>query len=133
MQLIDDASRIAGIAIERERAQTGLKTAFAEVTKSEGQLRQMVDAIPQTVVMLGPDGSILYANRRVLAYTGLTEEEVMLTDFRPQVFHPDDMDRLRERRTAGIRKRSPLGERGAGAAERRRVSLVSHQLQSAFR
>ncbi len=102
MQLIDDASRIAGIAIERERAQAGLKTAFAEVTKSEGQLRQMVDAIPQTVVMLGPDGSILYANRRVLAYTGLTEQEVMLTDFRPQVFHPDDMDRLRERRTAGF-------------------------------
>ena len=102
IQLIDDASRIAGIAIERERAQAGLKTAFAEVTKSEGQLRQMVDAIPQTVVMLGPDGSILYANRRVLAYTGLTEQEVMLTDFRPQVFHPDDMDRLRERRTAGF-------------------------------
>jgi formate hydrogenlyase transcriptional activator len=102
MQLIDDASRIAGIAIERERAQAGLKRAFAEVTKSEGQLRQMVDAIPQTVVMLGPDGSILYANRRVLAYTGLTEEEVMLTDFRPHVFHPDDMDRLRERRKEGF-------------------------------
>jgi formate hydrogenlyase transcriptional activator len=102
LQLIDDASRIAGIAIERERAQTALKTAFAEITKSEGQLRQMVDAIPQTVVMLGPDGSILYANRRVLAYTGLTEEEVMLTDFRPHVFHPDDMDRLRERRKEGF-------------------------------
>jgi PAS domain S-box-containing protein len=102
MQLIDDASRIAGIAIERERAQAGLKRAFAEVTKSEGQLRQMVDSIPQTVVMLGPDGSILYANRRVLAYTGLTEEEVMLTDFRPHVFHPDDMDKLRERRKEGF-------------------------------
>ncbi len=102
IQLIEDASRIAGIAIERERAQAGLKTAFAEVSKSEGQLRQMVDAIPQTVVMLGADGSILYANRRVLAYTGLTEEEVMLTDFRSHVFHHDDMDRLRERRKEGF-------------------------------
>jgi formate hydrogenlyase transcriptional activator len=102
MQLIDDASRVAGIAIEREHSQAALKTAFAEIKKSEGQLRQMVDSIPQTVVMLGPDGSILYANRQVLAYTGLSEEDVMLTDFRPHVFHPEDMEKLRERRQEGF-------------------------------
>jgi formate hydrogenlyase transcriptional activator len=102
IQLIDDASRIAGIAIERERSQAALKTAFEQIKQSEGELRQMADAIPQTVVVLGPDGSILYANRRVLAYTGLSEEQVMLTDFRPHVFHPDDMERLRERRTEGF-------------------------------
>ncbi len=107
MQLIDDASRIAGIAIERERSQTALKIAFDQAKKSEGQLRQMVDAIPQTVVMLGPDGSVLYANRRVLAYTGLPEEEILLTDFRPQVFHPEDMDRLRERRKEGFARGVP--------------------------
>jgi formate hydrogenlyase transcriptional activator len=107
IQLIDDASRIAGIAIERERSQAALKTAFEEIKQSEGQLRQMADAIPQTVVMLGPDGSILYANRRVLSYTGLSEQQVMLTDFRPQVFHPDDMERLRERRTEGFARGLP--------------------------
>jgi PAS domain S-box-containing protein len=102
IQLIDDASRIAGIAIERERSQAALKTAFEEIKTSEGQLRQMVDAIPQTVVLLGPDGSILYANRRVLAYTGLSEEEVTLTDFRPSVFHPEDLERLHETRKQGF-------------------------------
>jgi len=107
IQLIDDASRIAGIAIERERSQAALKTAFEEIKKSEGQLRQMADAIPQTVVMLGPDGSILYANRRVLAYTGLSAEEVSLTDFRPRVFHPEDMDRLRESRQEGFARGVP--------------------------
>jgi formate hydrogenlyase transcriptional activator len=107
MQLIDDASRIAGIAIERERSQAALKTAFEEIKKSEGQLRQMVDSIPQTVVMLGPDGSVLYANRRVLAYTGLSEEDVLLTDFRPHVFHPEDMEKLRERRKEGFARGVP--------------------------
>jgi formate hydrogenlyase transcriptional activator len=107
MQLIDDAGRIAGIAIERERSQAALKIAFEEIRKSEGQLRQMVDSIPQTVVMLGPDGSILYANRRVLAYTGLSEEDVMLTDFRPHVFHPEDMEKLSERRKQGFARGVP--------------------------
>jgi formate hydrogenlyase transcriptional activator len=102
IQLIDDASRIAGIAIERERSQAALKTAFEEIKTKEGQLRQMVDAIPQTVVLLEPDGSILYANRRVLAYTGLSVEEVTLTDFRPSVFHPEDMERLHETRKQGF-------------------------------
>src|SRR5277367_5794144 len=98
VQLIDDASRIAGIAIERERSQTALKIAFEEIKKSEGQLQQMVDAIPQTIVVLGPDGSIGYVNRTVLDYTGLSTDELMETDFRERVFHPDDMDRLRETR-----------------------------------
>jgi formate hydrogenlyase transcriptional activator len=102
IHLIDDATRIAGIAIERERSQTALKTAFEDLKKSEGQLRQMVDAIPQTIVVLGPDGSVLYANRTVLAYTGLSVDEVMYTDFRPRVFHPEDVERLRENRKIGF-------------------------------
>ncbi len=98
IQLIDYASRIAGIAIERNRSQTALRTAFEEIKKAEGQLRQMVDAIPQTIVVLAPDGAVVYVNRTVLGYTGLSEAEVMETDFRPRVFHPEDMERLRENR-----------------------------------
>src|SRR5271170_273519 len=82
VELIDYASRIAGIAIERERSQVALNAAFEETKKSEGQLRQMVDAIPQTVVVLGPDGSVVYVNRTVLDYTGLSPDELMGTDFR---------------------------------------------------
>ena len=98
IQLIENASRIAGIAIERERSQTSLKTAFEEIKKSEGQLQQMVDAIPQTMVVLGPDGSVVYVNRAVFDYTGLSKDELMERDFRERVFHPDDMERLRETR-----------------------------------
>jgi formate hydrogenlyase transcriptional activator len=96
IQLIDYASRIAGIAIERERSRMALNLAFEEIKKSEGQLRQMVDAIPQTIVVLGPDGSVVYVNRTVLNYTGLSTDELMGTDFRERVFHSDDIERLRE-------------------------------------
>jgi formate hydrogenlyase transcriptional activator len=98
IQLIENASRIAGIAIERERSQTALRIAFEEIKKSEGQLQQIVDAIPQTIVVLGPDGSVGYVNRTVLDYTGLSTAELMGTDFRERVFHPDDMERLRASR-----------------------------------
>ncbi len=42
IQLIDYASRIAGIAIERDRSQTALTRAFEQIEKSEAQLRHIV-------------------------------------------------------------------------------------------
>jgi formate hydrogenlyase transcriptional activator len=107
IQLIDYASRIAGIAIERDRSRTALNVAFEEISKSEGQLRQITDAIPQAVVVLGPDGSVVYVNRTVLDYTGLSKEEVMESDFRNRVFHPEDQERLRETRLTGFSGRVP--------------------------
>jgi formate hydrogenlyase transcriptional activator len=107
IQLIDYASRIAGIAIERERSQTALNVAFEEIKKSEGQLRQMVDAIPQTIVVLGPDGSVVYVNRTVLDYAGLSTDDLRGTDFRERVFHPEDIERLRETRRQGFSRGIP--------------------------
>jgi len=107
IQLIDYAGRIAGIAIERERSQVALRTAFEENKKSEGQLRQIVDAIPQTIVVLGPVGNVVYVNRTVLDYTGLSMDEVKETDFRERVFHPEDIERLRETRRNGFSRGVP--------------------------
>ncbi len=107
IQLIQHASSIAGIAIERERSQLELIKAFEEAKKSERQLQQTVDAIPQTIVVLGSDGSIEYANRTVLDYTGLSAEDLMGPDFRPKVFHPEDMERLREARRLGFSRGLP--------------------------
>ena len=94
IQLIDYASRIAGIAIAGDR-QTALTRAFEEAGKSESQLRHIVDAIPQMIAVLNPDGTALYVNQTMLDYTGLTIEEVMATDFRVVVFHPEDVIRFR--------------------------------------
>ena len=107
VRLIDYASRVAGIAIERSRSQAALEQAFEEIRKSEGQLRQITDAIAQTIVVLGPDGSVVYVNRTVLDYTGLSSEEVMETDLRERVFHPEDLERLRETRRKGFSSELP--------------------------
>src|SRR5215472_6600050 len=107
IQLIAYASHVVGIAIERDRSSAALNTAFQEIRKSEGQLRQIVDAIPQTVVVLGADGSVVYVNRTVLDYTGLPREEAMESDFRERVFHPSDLERLRETRRNGFSGRAP--------------------------
>src|ERR1700723_417158 len=54
IHLIDYASRIAGIAIERHRAQTAVTSAFEKIKKSEAELQQIVDAIPQAITVLNP-------------------------------------------------------------------------------
>jgi formate hydrogenlyase transcriptional activator len=107
VELIQHASNIAGIAIERYRSRIELTKAFEEVKKSERQLQQTVDAIPQTIVVLGSDGSVVYANRTVLDYTGLSTDDLMGADFRPRVFHPEDMERLRETRRLGFSRGLP--------------------------
>jgi PAS domain S-box-containing protein len=94
MRLIDHASRIAGIAIERHRAQEKLR-------KSERELRQIADAVPQTLGVLDSKGGVLFANQTTLDYTGFKAEDVLAPNFRERIFHPDDLARLRrERKTA---------------------------------
>jgi formate hydrogenlyase transcriptional activator len=99
IQLIDYASRIAGIAIERERSRSAL-------TKSEAELRTIIDAIPQLIIAVGADGTFLYANQALRDYTGLTQEEVRSGGFR-EVFHPEDSG-LHGVRDAGISRGVPF-------------------------
>ena len=108
LQLIEGAGRVAVIAMEGERARTALKKASEEIKKSEAQLRTIIDAIPQLVTALAPDGKNLYANQAVLEYTGLTREEVTADDFRGQVFHPEDVERLRDERRASLVRGVPF-------------------------
>ena len=49
---------------------------------SEQEAQQIVDAIPQTIAVLSPDGRALYGNRSLLQYIGLTIDEMTSTDFR---------------------------------------------------
>src|SRR5438128_7657241 len=65
---------------------------------SEQEAQEIVDAIPQAIAVLSPDGQPLYGNRSLLQYTGLTIAEVTSAEFRARVFHPEDVARLREER-----------------------------------
>src|SRR6267143_6822160 len=107
IQLIDYASRIAGIAIERERSRSALTMAFEKIKQSEAQLRQIIDAIPQLILAIGIDGQFLYANQALLEYTGLTKEEVRSESF-GEVFHPEDYERLRDERDAALARGIPF-------------------------
>src|SRR5262245_53225756 len=72
------------------------QTAFEEIKPPDQELRKMVDAIAQTVVVLGPDGELLHPNQALLDYTGLTLEELR-SDFHRRFFHPDDAAEIRQR------------------------------------
>jgi hypothetical protein len=92
---------------ERKRNEAALASAFEEIAKSEAELRTIIDAIPQLIVTLRPDGTFLSANQAVLDYTGLTKEEVRTESFR-DVFHPEDTERLRDQRDLAISRGVPF-------------------------
>jgi formate hydrogenlyase transcriptional activator len=108
IQLIDYAGRIAGIAIDRDRSQTALTRAFEQIEKSEAQLRHIVDAIPQMIAVLNPDGTVLYMNQTMLDYTGLTIEEAMATGVCNRIFNPEDLARLRGERLGSLSRDVPF-------------------------
>jgi len=108
LQLIDYASRIAGIAIERDRSRSALTLAFEKVQKSEAQLRQIVDALPLGIAVLDPAGSSLYANQWLLDYTGLGLDEVMGPNIRTRVFHPEDVARVQDERRDALSRGLPF-------------------------
>src|SRR6266705_524021 len=108
IQLIDDASRIAGIAIERDRSKSALAVAFEKIKNSEAELRQIVDVIPQAIVVMTPEGKGIYANRATIEYSGLSLDEVRDDGFRSRVFHPEDLQRLYEYRRKALSSPVPF-------------------------
>src|SRR6266852_3334569 len=85
-----------------------LKLAEAKLRQDEEELRQLTDAIPQTIIVFNPDGKAIYANRVALEYTGLSLDEVLADDFHARVFHPDDVQRLREERHKALSSSVPF-------------------------
>jgi formate hydrogenlyase transcriptional activator len=92
---------------DRKRAEGKLGRAFAEIAKSEAELRTIIDAIPQLIVAIGTDGRFLSANQAILEYTGLSKEDLGSERF-GEVFHPEDSERLRELRAAAISRGVPF-------------------------
>jgi formate hydrogenlyase transcriptional activator len=79
-----------------------VKLTEPKLLPDEQELRRIIDLIPQTIVVLNPDGKAIYANRVALEYTGLSLDEVRADNFRDRVFHPEDVQRLREERQRGL-------------------------------
>lgn len=86
---------------DRKRAQEKLR-------KSEEDLRKVSDTIRQSIVVLTPDGTTLYANRVALDRIGLRPSEVNEQGFFARAFHPDDVDRVRDERDQGLKRGDPF-------------------------
>src|SRR6202030_4594261 len=84
-----------------------LKETEGKLREDERELRRITDAIPQTIVVLDPSGAPLYANQATLDYTGLTAKDVFAPHFRERIFHPDDLERLRDERATALTRGLP--------------------------
>jgi formate hydrogenlyase transcriptional activator len=84
------------------------KRAEEKLRKSEEDLRTVSDTIRQSIVVLTPDGTTLYANRVALDHIGLTPGEVNDQGFFARAFHPDDVDRVRDERDQRLKRGDPF-------------------------
>jgi PAS domain S-box-containing protein len=85
-----------------------LKQTEAKLREDERELRRITDVIPQAIVVQDPSGTPTYANQATLDYTGLAAEDVIAPDFRERIFHPDDLERLRDERKSALSRGVPF-------------------------
>ena len=75
-------------------------------TAGEIELQQLVDAVPQHIVVLSSNGTPLHANQVMLEYHGLTPEQFLVEPI-INCFHPDDIQNYSRVRDAAIAKGEP--------------------------
>jgi PAS domain S-box-containing protein len=93
---------------EQHESRAALQAAFEQIKAERTELRRMTDAVAAFIYVLRPDGTALYANQTVLDYTGLTLEDLQREDQRARVFHPEDLERLREERQVAFARGKPF-------------------------
>jgi formate hydrogenlyase transcriptional activator len=86
----------------------GINTDIDDRKGAERDLRTITDVIRQSIVVLAPDGTTIYANRVARDRTGLTVGEVNEKGFFARAFHPDDVDRVTEERRIGLAEGLPF-------------------------
>ena len=110
---------------ERKQAEEALR-------QDERELRQLIDFLPQLVMVLAADGNLLLVNQMVVDYTGYTmkEMEEMGTDERrARDIHPDDLERALSEWQRGLASEAPfeLERRARGKDGRYRWFLFRHK------
>jgi PAS domain S-box-containing protein len=87
--LLDSSSTIEFVGAVTDITQR--KAAEEKLRHQEAEVRQLLDFVPQLVVVFGPNHERLYANRAALDYRGLG-----LNEWREaRTVHPDDQDRVK--------------------------------------
>jgi len=73
----------------------------------ERELRQLVDVVPQHIVVLAADGRRLHANQVALDFHGLTLEEFLAEVTPADRVHAEDLERYIKLRQSGIKSGAP--------------------------
>ena len=111
--------RIAAAPVHDEQANLvrwcGINTDIDDLKSFEQKLRQeatdlrtVTDSIRQAIVVMSPDGTMLYVNRVFREVTGLTIRQVNDNTFLTRVFHPDELDRVLAGRKEGLLRGTPF-------------------------
>jgi formate hydrogenlyase transcriptional activator len=100
----DDAYRTFLTSVADQIAATLMRVSAYESLA----IRQIVDLIPVIIGVLKPDGTVQYANKAFLDYTGAPIEELMQPDPTSHGVHPDDTERLREQRREAMLANKPF-------------------------
>src|SRR5258708_15992375 len=88
-----------------------LKRAEAKLRRDEEELRQLIDLLPQHVVVMDKDGTLLQANKRLLDYLGFTLEQMKSVGVDEGIrrdVQPEDLERFEKQLSAGLSKRRPF-------------------------
>src|SRR2546422_3724621 len=80
----------------------------ARLRRDKVELRQIIDTIPQYIIVLEPDGTLKQVNQQVLDYTGLTAADVQAPEFRTRMLHPEDWKRLADERRHALAQGGPF-------------------------
>src|SRR5246500_847479 len=87
------------------------KQAENRLRQDERELRQLIDLLPQHVLVLDRQGNLLQANQTMLDYKGFTLEEMKGGGDQQRMkrdVHPDDLERVQSERSAGFSRGVPF-------------------------
>ena len=84
------------------------RTDIEDRKEAERELQQLVDAVPQHMIVLAADGEPLYANKVALDFYGFTLEHCLDQNSIKQKIHPDDLASYMSTRQCGIASGAPF-------------------------
>lgn len=76
--------------------------------QAEKDLQRIVDAVPQHIVVISPDGRRIYPNRVTLDFFGWTRDDFSDDRNVRDIFHPDDLSSFYENRRLGLSRGVPF-------------------------
>jgi PAS domain S-box-containing protein len=81
---------------------------ITERKRAEEELQQLVDLVPQVILVLDSDGKPILVNRVAREYTGLTLDQYRSAGVIGRVIHPDDAEEMRGVRERGLVENKPF-------------------------